>query len=159
MAHLAYKIKKMNKRTAHNLTWVPVFTIGVIACFLGAVWSLHKEPWLLDQSPNEVLLQTSFNNLFSEKINIGLPLYLTTVYRFLGLWLLTIGSLITVYVYVTRLGTKTSRNSIFVILIATLSGIYYLVFNYLPSSPLIPVLYFLSLCLFLSVFFSKYLTD
>ena len=149
----------MNKRTAHNLTWVPVFIIGIIACFLGAVWCLHKEPWLLDQSPNEILLQTSFNILFSEKINIGLPLYLTTIYRFLGLWLLTIGSLIIVYVYVTRLGTKTSRNSIFAILIATLSGIYYLVFNYLPSSPLIPVIYFLSFCLFLSVFFSKHLKD
>ncbi len=149
----------MNKRTAHNLTWGPVFIIGLVTSLLGAAWCIHEAPWLLDQSPNEVLLQTSFNILFSEKINNGLPLYLTTVYRFLGLWLLTIGSLIINYVYVTRLGTKTSRNSIFLILIVTLLGIYYLVFNYLPTSPLIPVLYFLSFCLVLSVFFSKHLPD
>ena len=149
----------MNKRTAHNLTWGPVFIIGLVTSLLGAAWCIHEAPWLLDQSPNEVLLQTSFNILFSEKINNGLPLYLTAVYRFLGLWLLTIGSLIINYVYVTRLGTKTSRNSIFLILIATLLGIYYLVFNYLPTSPLIPVLYFLSFCLVLSVFFSRHLPD
>ena len=149
----------MNKRTAHNLTWGPVFIIGLVTILLGAAWCIHEEPWLLDQLPNEVLLQTSFNILFSEKINNGLPLYLTTVYRFLGLWLLTIGSLIINYVYVTRLGTKNSRNSIFLILIATLLGIYYLVFNYLPTSPLIPVLYFLSFCLVLSVFFSRRLPD
>ena len=159
MDRLVYKTKSMNKRIAHNLTWGPVFIIGIVTSLLGAVWCIHEEPWLLDQSPNEVLLQTSFNILLSEKINIGLPLYLSTIYRFLGLWLLTIGSLIISYVYVTRLGTKTSRSYIFVILIATLLGIYYLVFNYLPSSPLRPVLYFLSFCLFLSVFFSKHLPD
>ncbi|OUX30863.1 MAG: hypothetical protein CBE24_06025 [bacterium TMED264] len=149
----------MNKRTAHNLTWGPVFVIGIVASSFGAVWCIHEEPWLLDQLPNEVLLRTSFNILFSEKINIGLPLYLTTIYRFFGLWLLSIGSLIIVYVYVTRLGTKIARNSIFAILSATLIAIYYLVFTYLPSSPLIPILYFLSFCLFLSVFFSKHLPD
>ena len=149
----------MNKRTAHNLTWGPVFVIGIVASSFGAVWCIHEEPWLLDQLPNEVLLRTSFNILFSEKINIGLPLYLTTIYRFFGLWLLSIGFLIIVYVYVTRLGTKIARNSIFVILSATLIAIYYLVFTDLPSSPLIPILYFLSFCLFLSVFFSKHLPD
>ena len=149
----------MNRRTAHNLTWGPVFIIGIVTSLLGASWCIHQEPWLLDQLPNEVLLRTSFNILFSEKINIGLPLYLTTIYRFFGLWLLNIGSLIIVYVYVTRLGTKIARNSIFVILSATLIAIYYLVFTYLPSSPLIPILYFLSFCLFLSVFFSKHLPD
>ena len=149
----------MNKRIAHNLTWVPIFLIGMIIICLGAVWSIHKQPWLLDKLPNEVLLQTSFNILFSEKINIGLSLYLTIIYRFLGLYMLTIGFLIIGYVYVTRLGTKTARNCVFVILFFTLVGIYFLMLNYLPSSPLIPVLYFLSLCLFLSVFFSKHLPD
>ena len=149
----------MNKRTVHNLTWIPVFLIGIITIFLGVVWCVHEQPWLLDQLPNEVLLKASFNTLLSEKINTGLPLYLTIIYRFLGLYLLTIGSLIISYVYVTRLGTKTARNSIFIILFATLLGIYFLVLNYLPSSPLMPVLYFLSFCLFLSVLFSRYLPD
>ena len=149
----------MNKRIAHNFTWVPIFLIGLFTISLGAVWCIHEQPWLLDQSPNEVLLQPSFNILLSEKINIGLPSYLTILYRFLGLFLLTIGFLIIGYVYVTRLGTKVAQNFIFVILFVTLLVIYFLVLNYLPSSPLLPFLYFLSFCLFLSIFFSKHLLD
>ena len=108
MAHLVYKAKIVNKRIAHNLTWIPVFLIGILTISLGLVWCTLEEPWFLDKSPNEVLL--------SEKINIGLPSYLTIVYRFLGLYMLSIGSLIIGYVYVTRLGTKIARNCIFVIL-------------------------------------------
>ena len=159
MAHLVYKVKIVNKRIAHNLTWIPIFLIGILTISLGAVWCIHEQPWLLDKSPNEVLLQTSFDVLLSEKINIGLPSYLTIVYKFLGLYMLTIGSLIIGYVYVTRLGTKIARNCIFLILFITLLGIYFLVLNYLPSSPLMPVLYFLTFCLSLSVFFSKHLPD
>ena len=149
----------MNKRIAHNLTWIPISLIGILKASLGAVWCIHEQPWLLDRSPNEVLLQTSFEILFSEKINIGLPLYLKLMYRFLGLYMLTIGSLIIGYVYVTRLGTKIARNYIFVILFIMFLGIYFLVFNYLPSSPLFPFLYFITFCLFLSVFSSKHLPD
>ena len=151
MVHSVYKVKVVNKRIAHNLTWIPIFLIGILTISLGVVWCTHEEPWLLDKSPNEVLL--------SEKINIGLLSYATTVYRFLGLYMLTIGFLIIGYVYITRLGTKIARNCIFLILFVTLLGIYYLVLNYLPSSPLMPVLYFLTFCLSLSVFFSKYLPD
>ena len=149
----------MNERIAHNFTWGPIFIIGIIANILGTVLCMHKEPWLLNQIPNEVLLQTSFNILFSEKTNIGLPLFLSTIYRFFGLLLLMIGSIIVCYVYVTRLGTKTARNSIFAILSISLFAIYYLVFRYLPSSALLPILHFLSVCLVLSVFCSKYLPD
>lgn len=149
----------MNKRTAHNLTWAPILIIGVVANILGLAWFIHEEPWLLDQTSNEVLIQTSFSDLFSKKINIGLPLYLTTIYRFFGLYLMTTGSLIIVFVYVTRLGTKTARNCIFLILFVSLLGIYFLVLNYLSSSPLMPILYFLTFCLSLSVFFSKHLPD
>ena len=149
----------MNERIAHNFTWGPIFIIGIIANILGTVLCMHKEPWLLNQIPNEVLLQTSFNILFSEKTNIGLPLFLSTIYRFFGLLLLMIGSMIVCYVYVTRLGTKTARNSIFAILSISLFAIYYLVFRYLPSSALLPILHLLSACLVLSVFCSKYLPD
>ena len=151
MAHLVYKVKIVNKRIAHNLTWIPIFLIGILTISLGVVWCTHEEPWLLYKSPNEVLL--------SEKINIGLPSYVTTVYRFLGLYMLTIGFLIIGYVYITRLGTKIARNCIFLILFVTLLAIYYLVLNSFPSSPLMPVLYFLTFCLSLSVFFSKHLPD
>ena len=159
MAHLVYKVKIVNKRIAHNLTWIPIFLIGILTISLGAVWCTHEQPWLLDKSLNEALLQTSFDVLLSEKINIGLPSYLTIVYRFLGLYLLTIGFLIIGYAYVTRLVKKIARDCIFLILFVTLLGIYFLVLNYLPSSPLMPVLYLLTFCLFLSVFFSKHLPD
>ena len=159
MARLVYKVKIVNKRIAHNCTWIPIFLIGILTISLGAVWCTHEQPWLLDKSPNEVLIQTSFDVLLSEKINIGLSSYLTIVYRFLGLYMLTIGLLIISYVYITRLGTKIARDCIFLILFVTLLGIYFLVLNYLPSSPLMPVLYFLTFCLFLSVFFSKHLPD
>tara|TARA_B100000941_G_C28274256_1_gene433086 strand:- start:163 stop:612 length:450 start_codon:yes stop_codon:yes gene_type:complete len=149
----------VNRRIAHNFTWGPIFIIGIIANISGTILFMHKEPWLLNQIPNEVLLQTSFSILFSEKINIGLPLFLSTIYRFFGLWLLTVGSMIICYVYVTRLGTKIARNSIFAILLVNLIAIYYLVFSYLPSFTLLPILHFLAFCLLLSVFCSKYLPD
>ena len=159
MGHLVYKVKIVNKRIAHNLTWIPIFLIGILTISLGVVCCTNEQPWLLYKSLNEALLQTSFDVLLSEKINIGLPSYLKVVYRFLGLYMLTIGFLIIGYVYITRLGTKIARNCIFLILFVTLLGIYFLVLNYLPSSPLMPALYFFTFCLFLSVFFSKYLPD
>ena len=152
-------VKIVDKRIAHNFTWGPLLVIGIILNILGVVLCIHKEPWLLNQIPNEALLQTSFSILFSEKINIGLPHFLTTIYRLFGLWLLTTGSIIICYVYVTRLGTKVARNSIFFVITVTLIAIYYLIFSYLPSSALIPILHFLTLCLALSVFCSRYLPD
>ena len=149
----------MNRRVAHNFTWGPLFIIGIVANILGVVLLMHKEPWLLNQMPNEVLLQTSFSILFSEKVNIGLPLFLTASYRFFGLWLLTIGSIIICYVYVTRLGTKVARNSLYFILSVILIAIYYLIFSYLPSPSLLLILHFLALCLVVSVFCSKFLPD
>tara|TARA_A100001388_G_C28702071_1_gene466728 strand:- start:86 stop:535 length:450 start_codon:yes stop_codon:yes gene_type:complete len=149
----------LDKRIAHNFTWGPLLIIGIIVNILGVALCIHKEPWLLNQMPNEALLQNSFNILFSEKINIGLPLFLTTIYRFFGLWLLTTGSIIICYVYVTRLGTKVARNSIFLILSVTLIAIYYLAFSYFPSSPLLPILHFSAICLASSIFCSKYLPD
>ena len=151
--------KIVDKRIAHNFTWGPLLVIGITVNILGVVLCIHEEPWLLNQIPNEVLLQTSFSILFSQKTNIGLPLFLTTIYRFFGLWLLTTGSIIICYVYVTRLGTKVARNSIFFVITVTLIAIYYLIFSYLPSPALIPILHFLTLCLVLSVFCSRYLPD
>ena len=149
----------MDKRIAHNFTWGPLLVIGIILNILGVVLCIHKEPWLLNQIPNEALLQTSFSILLSEKINNGLPHFLTMIYRLFGLWLLTTGSIIICYVYVTRLGTKVARDSIFLVLSVTLVAIYYLTFSYFPSSPLLPILHFFAICLVSSIFCSKYLPD
>ena len=59
----------MNQKTIHNFIWAPIFLIGVVSLAFGFIWVLHPEPWLLDQPANEALLQTSFNELFSDDAN------------------------------------------------------------------------------------------
>ena len=66
----------MDQNNIHNFTWIPLFLIGLGAVGLGLGWLIHPEPWMLDQPPNEALLQTSFQNLFAAKINVHLPEYL-----------------------------------------------------------------------------------
>ena len=153
----AYKYSHMNQQTIHNLTWAPIFLVGVAALVFGFIWTLHPEPWLLDQSPNEALLQTTFQNLFLNDVNKFLPSYLVVIYRLFGLWLITIGLLVLSYVKVTKLGTKQARFPIHLTLLITLISMYYLVFKYLPTSPLIPTLYIFTLLLGLSIYFSSHI--
>ncbi len=159
MDPLVSKNKIMKQDLIHNLIWFPIFLIGLISVCLGIAWLLHPEPWMLDKTPNEALLQTTFDNLFSLEVNSFLPLYLKTIYRFFGLWMITIGLIIWSYVNVTRLGTSNSRNSLYYILSTTLFGLYFLVFSYLPTSPFIPVLYGLTILLVCSVYFSIQLKE
>ena len=107
----------MDKRFVHNLIWIPVMIIGFIAIGMGLMWALYKEPWLLDKVPNEILLKKSFKELLSAEINHYLPSYLSLVYKFFGLWLTSLGLLIINYVYITRMGTKESRFSIYLVLL------------------------------------------
>ena len=144
----------MNKRGAHNLVWVPIFSFGLIILIIGVLWYLYPEPWLIDKIPNEILLQASFDNLFSKEINSHLPSYLYIVYKFCSLSMIFIGLLINVYVYVTRLGTKLSRNSIQIVLFIFLIGFYNLVISYIPTSILLSILYPLSILLICSIYFS-----
>ena len=159
MVHSAYKYSHMNQQTTHNFTWAPIFLIGVVALAFGFIWAFHPEPWLLDKPPNEALLQTTFKNLFSHKVNKFLPSYLIVIYRFLGLWLITIGLLVLSYVKVTKLGTKQARFLIHSTLFLTLISMYYLTFKHLPSSPLTPVLYVFSFLLGLSIYFSSRIAE
>ena len=149
----------MRQDIVHNLTWFPIFFIGLATVILGLTWVFHPEPWLLDQPPNEVLIQTTFKDLFSFEINKYLPSYLKVIYQFLGLWLITIGLLILAYVKVTRLATTQARNAIYSIMLITIFGVCYLVFTFLATSPLIPVLYILGLLLICSLVFSTQLDD
>ncbi|MFL2983799.1 MAG: hypothetical protein ACJZ12_05345 [Candidatus Neomarinimicrobiota bacterium] len=149
----------MDQRTTHNLVWIPIFLIGMIALILGFIWLVHPEPWLVDQDPNEALIQTSFKNLFLHEINNHLSSYLIVLYRFFGLWLITIGFLIMAFVKVTRLGTTSSQGSIYFILSIVLIGLFYLIFTFLPSSPLVPILYLLTILLGCSIYFSRRLNE
>ena len=155
MDHLAYKRRIMKQRIIHNLVWIPLFIIGLVSMGLGGLWCLHPEPWLLDRPPNEIIIHTTFSDLFSANINAYLPDYLTVIYRFLGWWLFISGLLIIIYLYVTRLGTKLACDCINVILFIALVGVYYLVFSFIPKSPFVPVVYTLTLLLSCSIYFSS----
>ena len=149
----------MKQHIVHNWVWFPIFLIGSATLSLGFIWIWHPEPWLLDQLPNETLIQTTFENLFSSEINKYLPGYLKVIYRFFGLWLITIGLLILSYVSVTKLGTKKARCSIQTTLFITLIVLYYLMYNYLYASPLFPLLHGLALLLGCSVYFSTQIKE
>ena len=145
----------MNQKTVHNLIWTPIFLIGIVSLAFGLVWIFHPEPWLIDQPANEALLQTSFDKIFAHSANKFLPSYLTVIYKFFGLWLITIGLLVLSYVKTTKLGTKQARVLIHSTLFITLLSMYYLIFKYLPTSPLIPILFIFTFLLSLSIYFSS----
>ena len=125
----------MKQKHWHNLSWIPVFIIGLGAVFLGMGWFFHPEPWILDQQPNEALLKTTFAELLTVDINRYLPDYLRVIYRFLGWWVISTGMLILGLVQVTRMGTALARNLILGIIFIILIGIYYMVYNFLLASP------------------------
>ena len=149
----------MNQRIIHNLTWLPLLIVGMMSIGLGVLWCLHPEPWLLDKSPNEILLRTDFSKLFSANINAHLPDYLTVIYRFFGWWLITIGLLIITYLRTTRMGTKLARDSINMVLFIVLVGLYYLVFSFIPKSPFVLILIIFTLLLSCSIYFSRRLAE
>ena len=149
----------MKEKTIHNLTWIPLFLIGLGAVGLGLGWLIHPQPWMLDQPPNEALLQTSFQNLFAADINAHLPDYLLVIYRFFGWWVLSIGLLIMTYVQVTRMGTALARNSILGVLLVILIGVAYMVSNFIPLSPFKNVLYLQSAMWLTSAYYSIQLKD
>lgn len=149
----------MNQKTIHNLTWIPLFLLGFGAVVLGLGWLFHPEPWMLDQLPNEAVLQTSFHSLFAADINAHLPEYLLVIYRFFGWWVLSIGLLIMTFVQVTRMGTALARNSILGVLLFMLMGVAYMVFNFIPLSPFKNVLYLQLMMWLISAYFSTQLKD
>ena len=69
--------------------------MGISMILLGFGWLVVDEPWMLDEVANEERLQMSFDKLFKTKINETLPDYLKQIYRFFGLWVITIGIFIT----------------------------------------------------------------
>lgn len=111
--------------------------IGLSAVFLGPGWIVSAEPWLLDEHANEILLGLSYETLFGAEENINLPRYLTLLYRFFGLWVLSVGLLISAFVLVTRMGTPLARNTLHGIVGPMLIGIYLLEYYFIPSSPFV----------------------
>ena len=125
----------MDNRDYHNLTWIPMLIIGISALALGVVYVTISEPWLLDKKANEMLLKISYDTLFSQDTNQHLPDYLTLMYRFFGWWLVSIGLLISIYVFVTKLGTRLARNSLHFSTVIILTGLYCIEYHFIPETP------------------------
>ena len=142
----------MDGRHYHNLVWVPMFLVGLSALMLGLVYSSFSTPWLLDKKANELLLGVSYTSLFSQSINQNLSSYLLLIYRFFGWWLVSIGLLISSFVYITKMGTPTSRNTLHLVTFFVLLGIYRIEYTFIPSSPFLWLTHALSFMLFLSIF-------
>ncbi|MCH8012721.1 MAG: hypothetical protein IIA61_12355 [Candidatus Marinimicrobia bacterium] len=131
----------MNQKNLHNLSWIPVFLIGLIAVIMGLLWLIIDEPWLIDRAANEATLGMTFSELFSAQVNQNLPDYLTTVYRFSGLYVLGSGLFTCAYVLVTFMGTPKARNSLLAVLGLFLIILFYLAQTRIPISPFIYLIY------------------
>lgn len=142
----------MNGRQYHNLTWVPLFLIGLIALIVGITYFTIGEPWLLDKKANELLLTVTFKDLLSEGVNSGLSLYLSLLYRFFALWLGSVGVLILLYVLVTKMGTPLARNSLHSALFFVVAGIYYIEFSFIPTTPFIWLTHIVTFLLIVSIY-------
>ena len=141
-----------NPKTLHNYTMMPFFIIGFSAFAAGFLWLLSPHPWLFDEPANILLLDETYEDLFSHDINRNLPEYLTLLYRFFGWWVSLIGLLTIGYTYVTRLGTRISRLIIQSTYFIGLIGISVILYIFIPSSPFVYLNLFLWLMWFISVY-------
>ena len=148
----------MDSRTFHNLAWVPMFILGLVALVIGVVYVTIQEPWLLDKKANETLLTVTYNTLFSQSINQSLPDYLTLIYRFFGWWLVSIGMLIVFYVFVTKMGTLLARNCLYFSIIIVLIGVYCIILKFIPKTPFLWITHSFVFLLLVSMYGSIQLT-
>ena len=142
----------MDGRCYHNLTWVPMFIIGLSALVLGVFYVTINEPWFLDKEANEKLLGVTYNTLFAQNANRHLPNYLTLMYRFFGWWVVSIGLLISVYVLVTKMGTQLARNILHVVTVIILTGIYCIEYHFIPETPFLWLTHSIALLFLVSIY-------
>ena len=142
----------MDGRCYHNLTWVPMFIIGLSALVLGVVYVTINEPWLLDKEANEKLLGVTYNTLFAQNINQRLPNYLTLMYRFFGWWVVSIGLLVSVYVLVTKMGTQLARNVLHIVTVIILTGTYCIEYHFIPETPFLWLTHSIALLFLVSIY-------
>ena len=135
-----------------------MFIFGLVALILGVVYITTQDPWLLDKEANETLLTVTYNMLFSQSVNQHLPDYLTLMYRFFGWWLVSIGMLILLYIFITKMGTKLARNGLHFATVIVLIGVYCIVLKFIPETPFLWITHGLVFLLFVSIYGSIKLT-
>ena len=129
-----------------------MFIIGLSALVLGVFYVTINEPWLLNKEANEKLLGVTYNTLFAQNVNQHLPNYLTLMYRFFGWWVVSIGLLISVYVLVTKMGTQLARNTLHIVTVIILTGIYCIEYHFIPETLFLWLTHSIALLFLVSIY-------
>ena len=115
--------------------------ISIALCISGIRWLTSSEPWMLDQVANEERLQMTFVDLFLLDGNSTLSAYLTQIYRFLGLYVLGIGSLLLSFTPNKFLEIESVRQRFLIVLGILLVSNLVLAYVWIPSSHFIYVMW------------------
>ena len=113
---------------------IPLLLISLTLIMSGVRWMISDEPWMLDQVANEERLNMTFDELFSSEKNKTLLGYLTQIYRFLGLYVVGIGTFLLAFSSEKILKLSYVRIRIFYVLGTLLIVNLILAYNWIPSS-------------------------
>jgi len=126
----------------------PLILISIALCISGIRWLINPEPWMLDQVANEERLKMTFAELFIIEGNSTLGAYLTQIYRFLGLYVLGIGSILLSFTDTKFLSILSFRNRYLIILGILLVSNLALAYIWISSSHFIYIMW-LAIALYL----------
>jgi len=124
-----------------NYVRYPLILISIVLCVSGIRWLINSEPWMLDQVANEERLEMTFVDLFLLDGNSTLSAYLTQIYRFLGLYVLGIGSILLSFTPTKFLEIYIVRTRFLVVLGVLLVSNLVLAYVWIPSSHFIFVMW------------------
>ena len=124
-----------------NYIRYPLILISIALCVSGIRWLISSEPWILDQVANEERLQMTFVDLFLIEGNSTLSIYLTQIYRFLGLYVLGIGFLLLSFTSNKFLEIFFVRQRFLIVLGILLVSNLVLAYVWIPSSHFIFVMW------------------
>lgn len=127
---------------------IPIILISVALCISGIRWMISSEPWMLDQVANEERLKMSFIELFLIEGNSNLSLYLTQIYRFLGLYVLGTGMIFLSFTSKKFFQIPLFRKRLLFVLGVLLFSNLILAYFWIPSSHFIYVMW-IAICLYL----------
>jgi len=132
-----------------------MFLVGAGSMLMGLAWIFYPEPWLLDKSANEILLQTSYTELFATSGNEFLGVYLRGLYGFFGLWMFSLGLLVVAYVKATGLQTKSEQVHLYLVLLVISAMSYTLIYIYIPTTYFVWVSHSVVASIIISYVFSR----
>ena len=124
-----------------NYIRYPLILISIVLCISGIRWLINPEPWMLDQVANEERLEMTFVDLFLLDGNSTLSSYLTQIYRFLGLYVLGIGSILLSFTPTKFLEIEIVRQRFLVVLGVLLVSNLVLAYVWIPPSHFIYVMW------------------